>query len=41
MAVLRKVARHAEFTTGAVTYYSAYKEDLAAALAESRFDWRA
>ena len=35
---LRKVARRAGCTTGAVTYYFANKEDLVTALAESRFD---
>ncbi|RVU28007.1 TetR/AcrR family transcriptional regulator [Streptomyces antnestii] len=37
-ASLRKVAQQAGCTTGAVTYYFANKEDLVAALAESRFD---
>ncbi|MEU2080637.1 TetR/AcrR family transcriptional regulator [Streptomyces albus] len=35
---LRKVARRAGCTTGAVTYYFANKEELVAALAEDRFD---
>ncbi|MEV0084019.1 TetR/AcrR family transcriptional regulator [Saccharopolyspora sp. NPDC050642] len=37
-ASLRKVARRAGCTTGAVTYYFANKEELVTALAESRFD---
>lgn len=37
-ASLRKVAQRAGCTTGAVTYYFANKEELVAALAESRFD---
>ncbi|MFB7199570.1 TetR/AcrR family transcriptional regulator [Streptomyces sp. NPDC056240] len=37
-ASLRKVARLAGRTTGAVTYYFANKEELVTALAESRFD---
>ncbi|GAB2738715.1 hypothetical protein GCM10027174_09990 [Salinifilum aidingensis] len=37
-ASLRKVARRAGRTTGAVTYYFANKEQLVTALAESRFD---
>ncbi|OKI02604.1 TetR family transcriptional regulator [Streptomyces sp. CB02923] len=35
---LRKVAQRAGYTTGAVTYYFANKEELVTALAESRFD---
>lgn len=37
-ASLRKVARHAGYTTGAVTYYFANKEELVVALMESAFD---
>ncbi|MDA3628794.1 TetR/AcrR family transcriptional regulator [Saccharopolyspora oryzae] len=37
-ASLRKVAERAGYTTGAVTYYFANKEELVTALAESRFD---
>ncbi|MFC9589019.1 TetR/AcrR family transcriptional regulator [Streptomyces sp. NPDC056944] len=37
-ASLRKVAQRAGYTTGAVTYYFANKEELVTALAESRFD---
>ncbi|MEN0136615.1 MAG: TetR/AcrR family transcriptional regulator [Rhodococcus sp. (in: high G+C Gram-positive bacteria)] len=35
---LRKVAQRAGYTTGAVTYYFANKEELVIALARSRFD---
>jgi len=35
---LRKVATRAGYTTGAVTYYFANKDELITALAESRFD---
>lgn len=37
-ASLRKVAKHAGYTTGAVTYYFANKEELVVALMESAFD---
>ena len=37
-ASLRKVAQRAGYTTGAVTYYFANKEELILALVESRFD---
>ncbi|RVU23149.1 TetR/AcrR family transcriptional regulator [Streptomyces antnestii] len=37
-ASLRKVAQRAGYTTGAVTYYFANKEELVTALIESRFD---
>ncbi|RFA27815.1 TetR family transcriptional regulator [Alkalilimnicola ehrlichii] len=37
-ASLRKVAKRAGYTTGAVTYYFANKEEMVIALAESRFD---
>lgn len=37
-ASLRKVAKRAGYTTGAVTYYFANKEELVLALVESRFD---
>ncbi|WP_208960579.1 TetR/AcrR family transcriptional regulator [Rhodococcus sp. ZPP] len=37
-ASLRKVAQRAGYTTGAVTYYFANKEELVLALVESRFD---
>ena len=37
-ASLRKVARRAGCTTGAVTYYFANKEELVTALSESRYD---
>ncbi|MEV6218207.1 TetR/AcrR family transcriptional regulator [Nocardia sp. NPDC051833] len=37
-ASLRKVAQRAGYTTGAVTYYFANKDELITALVESRFD---
>lgn len=37
-ASLRKVAKEAGYTTGAITYYFANKEDLARALVEKAFD---
>lgn len=37
-ASMRKVARHAGYTTGAVTYYFANKEEMVSAVAESVFD---
>src|SRR5215470_20047519 len=37
-ASLRKVAKRAGFTTGAVTYYFANKEAMVAAVAEALFD---
>lgn len=37
-ASLRKVAKQANYTTGAVTYYFANKDDMFAAVAESLFD---
>ncbi|MEV0336939.1 TetR/AcrR family transcriptional regulator [Nocardia sp. NPDC050717] len=37
-ATMRRVADHAGYTTGAVTYYFANKEDLVLALVVSRFD---
>ncbi|WP_246124524.1 TetR/AcrR family transcriptional regulator [Nocardia bhagyanarayanae] len=37
-ASMRRVAEHAGYTTGAVTYYFANKEDMVLALVVSRFD---
>ncbi|MCP2279681.1 TetR/AcrR family transcriptional regulator [Nocardia amikacinitolerans] len=37
-ASMRRVAEHAGYTTGAVTYYFANKEDMVLALVMSRFD---